>query len=306
MSAVGDRLAIGATPVPFRVTTWSPPLALSEMTTAPPQGPAEAGRKVTLRVQFAPAASTVPQLFVSGKLLEVLATLEMVNEALPVLVSVTTWGALTAPAAWFPKVRLVGDRLATRAARPEPVRLAVWGLPGALSTIDSVPVRLPAAVGVNTTLIVQCAPAATEAPQSLVWPKSPVVVIPEIDSAAFPVLESVIACAALGLATLWLLKFTLDGNRLAAGAFVPPVPVRLTVCGLPPALSLIETEPVRAPEAVGVKVTVTVQWAPGAIELPQLFVWAKSPPAVMPVRFSAAPPVLLRVTVWAPLVLLSG
>ena len=113
---MGDRLASGAAPVPFSDTTWSPPLALSATTSAPPQGPAEGGRKATLTVQFAPAASVLAQLFVSGKLTEVLVTLEIINETEPVLVSVTTWGVLAEPAPWFPKVRLLGDRLATGAA----------------------------------------------------------------------------------------------------------------------------------------------------------------------------------------------
>ena len=41
-----------------------------------------------------------------------------------------------------------------------PVRLDVWGLPCALSFTDKVPVRVPVAVGVNTTLILQLALAA--------------------------------------------------------------------------------------------------------------------------------------------------
>lgn len=51
-----------------------------------------------------------------------------------------------------------------------------------------------------------------------------------------------------------------------------PVPVRLTVCGLPEALSLNVNVPVLVPTAVGEKTTLTAQLAPGAIEVPQLFV----------------------------------
>src|SRR5215467_1024308 len=43
-----------------------------------------------------------------------------------------------------------------------------------------------------------------------------------------------------------------------------PVPVNGAVCGLPLALSVIETEPVRVPVAVGLKVTLMVQLAPEA------------------------------------------
>jgi hypothetical protein len=44
----------------------------------------------------------------------------------------------------------------------------------------------------------------------------------------------------------------------------------------------IETEAVRVPLAEGVKVTLMVQLAPAATELPQVLVWAKSP-AFVPV-----------------------
>ena len=43
---------------------------------------------------------------------------------------------------------------------PVPARLAVCGLPGALSEMDKVPVRVTSAVGVKVTEIVQLAPAA--------------------------------------------------------------------------------------------------------------------------------------------------
>ena len=68
---------------------------------------------------------------------------------------------------WLPKARLVGERL-TRAAVPVPVRLTVCGLPLALSVMLSEAVRLPVAAGVNVTLMVHLALAATELPQVLV------------------------------------------------------------------------------------------------------------------------------------------
>ena len=51
-----------------------------------------------------------------------------------------------------------------------------------------------------------------------------------------------------------------------------PVPERLTVCGLPLALSVTISVPVREPTAVGVKVTLMAQLEFAASELPQLFV----------------------------------
>jgi hypothetical protein len=53
-----------------------------------------------------------------------------------------------------------------------------------------------------------------------------------------------------------------------------PVPVIFTVCGLVLALSLITSVDVRVPIAFGEKVTLIVQWAAAASELPQVLVWA--------------------------------
>jgi hypothetical protein len=74
------------------------------------------------------------------------------------------------------------------------------------------------------------------------------------------------------------------------------VPLRATVWGLFAALSLIVIDPDRAPGAVGVKVTVTVQLLPAASELPQVFVCEKSPVATMLESVSAAVPPLVTDT----------
>ncbi len=49
-----------------------------------------------------------------------------------------------------------------------------------------------------------------------------------------------------------------------------PVPVRVTFCGLPEAVSATETVPVAVPAAVGLKVTLIVQLAPDARLVPQV------------------------------------
>jgi len=74
---------------------------------------------------------------------------------------------------------------------------------------------------------------------------------------ALPVLLRVTVCAVLGVATDCLPKARLVGESPSTGAV--PVPERLTVCGLPLALSEMLTEAVRLPLAVGVKVTLIVQ-----------------------------------------------
>lgn len=80
-----------------------------------------------------------------------------------------------------------------------------------------------------------------------------------------------------------------------------PVPDSVTDCGLPVALSATESEAVRVPDAVGVKVTMMLQVLPAAREVPHTFVWEKSPALVpmmeMPVMLSAALPLFVRVTV---------
>ena len=52
-----------------------------------------------------------------------------------------------------------------------------------------------------------------------------------------------------------------------------PLPVRLTVWGLLPALSVMVRVPVRVPVTVGVKVTLMVQLPPAATDVPQVLFW---------------------------------
>src|SRR5271169_1429408 len=71
-----------------------------------------------------------------------------------------------------------------------------------LSVMVRVPLSAPVAVGVNVTLIVQDALAATLLPQVLVWLKLAPVPMLAMASALPPVLLRVTACDALGVATL--------------------------------------------------------------------------------------------------------
>ena len=175
------------------------------------------------------------------------------------------------PTAWLAKVRLAGDRLAATAV-PWPVRLTLCGLPVALSVMASEAARPLAAEGVKETLMVQLAPAATEPPQLLDCAKSPAFVpetaMPLTVNAALPELVRVTARAALVAPTAWLAKVRLVGDRLAAA--VAPVPVRLTLCGLPVALSVRVRAAVRVPATAGIKVTLIVQLEPAATLDPQL------------------------------------
>lgn len=87
---------------------------------------------------------------------------------------------------------------------------------------------------------------------------------------------------------------------------VAPVPVSAAICGLPAALSFIETEALRVPAAEGAKVMLSVQFAPAATLEPQVLVWAKSPAfapvSEIPATVSTEPPLFVSVMVWAALV----
>ena len=89
------------------------------------------------------------------------------------------------------------------------------------------------------------------------------------------------------------------GDALALGALVvPPVPVSDTTCGLPLALSLTVSEPVRVPVAVGLNLTLIVQLPRTARELPQVPrpPQVKSPEMVSVPKLMVELPVLVKVT----------
>ena len=95
----------------------------------------------------------------------------------------------------------------------------------------------------------------------------------------------------------------LDGGGCITGGFGPvvittPVPLRVTVCGLPVASSKIVTEPVLVPAPSGLKVTEICSQAPAHMVFPQVLVWEKSPPVTTLKIASEALPVLVRAIVW--------
>ena len=106
-------------------------------------------------------------------------------------------------------------------------------------------------------------------------------------------LVTVTVCGELVLPTATVPKFREIGDT----TIDCPVPERATVCGLPGALSLNDNVPLRAPFFVGVKVTLTAQFAPAATVAPQVLfeIW-KSPLAVILEMLRVALPELVRVT----------
>jgi hypothetical protein len=76
-----------------------------------------------------------------------------------------------------------------------------------------------------------------------------------------------------------------------------PVPLKVTVCGLLLALSVIVNVPLTVPVAEGVNVTLIVQPPPAAMLAPQLLDWAKLlGETVMPDKVSVALPESVTVT----------
>jgi len=161
----------------------------------------------------------------------------------------------------------------------------------------------PLAVGAKVTDAVHDAPAARELPQVLVSANGGPAAIEEIVAVAVPVFLIVTVCAAAVEPTASLPNATEVGVavRVAVAAAVP-VPDRATV--KVPLVALLDTvsEPDALPVPVGVKVTLAVQEAPAARELPQVLVSANGDPAVIEEIAAAAVPVLEIVTVCAALV----
>jgi hypothetical protein len=141
--------------VPVRPTVCGDPEALSATVTEADRLPAEAGVKVTVMVQVAPAASEVPQLLLSPKLLEFVPVMDMpviVSGAVPVFDRVVDCVAAAVPTCVPGKVSVLLVSVACGAV-PIPLSAAVWGEPEALSTTEMEAERLPAEAGVKVTVI---------------------------------------------------------------------------------------------------------------------------------------------------------
>jgi hypothetical protein len=145
------------------------------------------------------------------------------------------------------------------------------GLPGALSVIVIVALRVPVAVGVKLTPTEQilppgpCCSVPGEMGQPLLMAKSPALapasVMELIVTGEVPVLVS----STLGLMGLGV-AFACGGNVMLVGPIssacegATPLPVSVIVAGLPAApVYLIVIVAVRVPAAVGVKVTLVLQ-----------------------------------------------
>ena len=139
----------------------------------------------------------------------------------------------------------------------------------ALSVIVRVPVAVPLDGAVNLTVIVQLALPARLEPQlldSLKLVDPDVTAMLVMGTAELPPLASV---------TAWDVLEGENERLVGEAETLVPVPLRLTDCGLPLALSVMVSVPVTGPPAVGVKVTLIVQFDPAATLVPQLLVSEK-------------------------------
>ena len=132
-------------------------------------------------------------------------------------------------------------------------------------------------------------------PQVSVSAKSPLALMLVNISVALPTLVTVTLCLLLVAPTNWFPKGKAVAERLMAGPNGVPVPVRLTDCGLSPALSMTTREPTRVPVAAGVNVTLMEQDALAARVAGHIEA-VKSPVAVTPVMFNVSLPELVSVT----------
>jgi hypothetical protein len=138
----------------------------------------------------------------------------------------------------------------------------------ALSAIDTAAPRDPIAVGVNVTLIEQLALTASVAGLAghvLDCAKSPALV-PVIAmlvklSVPGPLLVTVMLWAALVVFVVWLPNITLVVEIPTTGIGATPMPLNVTLWGLPLPLSVRVTAALRDAAAVGVNVTLIVQLA---------------------------------------------
>jgi len=134
----------------------------------------------------------------------------MASAAFPLFVNVTLCAALVVDTCKLVNVKLVGLSVTAGAggAVPVPLNPTLCGLPLALSVTFKLAVRIPVAVGVKLTLMVQLAPAAIVlglSGQVFAWPKSlalvPLIPIPLIVSGAVPLFVRVTVCVPLAVFT---------------------------------------------------------------------------------------------------------
>ena len=116
-------------------------------------------------------ATDAPQVLLTPKspeLVPMSVMLVMLRVPVPVLVSTTVRTVLVVETVWLPKLSEDGLReIPADVAVPVPVNVVMCGVVVELSATDRLAVLVPAAVGVNVTVITQLAPEAIVPTQGL-------------------------------------------------------------------------------------------------------------------------------------------
>jgi hypothetical protein len=197
-----------ATPLPTSGTSVGELVASLTMCSDPVNVATPPALNVTCTAHTPPDCSDAPQRWKlvapvsvgsSVKPLPVTLIEPMLSVALPTLVMTKSCGELVVPTSSGAKSPEPGETwmMAAWATSPVPDNATVCGLPAAFVATVSVPARVPVAIGVKVTSIVQLAPTAREFPHDEVKAKSPLTVIEEIASAPGPLLVRVTVCAGL-------------------------------------------------------------------------------------------------------------
>jgi len=224
---VGERPSTGAVavvsvPVPERLTSCGLPRPIQMLIEAV-RLPLAEGVNFTLIAQLLPAATDLPHVLVSAKLLPLAPWTERLvisKPALLVLLRVTVRAVLVVRTCWLPKARLVCERLTADVLILK--RLVACGLPVALS--------------VRVTLVVFS-------------------VVP-------PLFVSVTAWALLVLPSTWLANIMLGGDKFAVGCSTPVPDSAMLLVRLLASLT-IDRVPVTLPPTGGANSTLKVAlwWA---------------------------------------------
>lgn len=256
--------------------------ALSLTCNVPVVNPVWVGVKTTLIVHVDLAARLDEQVVAETLNSPVVETLIPVSATACRLVSVKVFATLDFPTAVFANVAATGVSLSC--TPPTPESDTVCGLLPALSVTVKVPVRVPSAVGVKTTSILQFCFAASVAPQGLVLvpcAKSPDVAMLEMLSVEVPVLVTVTALPGLVAPMITVPQVSDDGDTVTVGptlvtvnvivvveVMVPDTPVIVTV--LVPMVAVALAVKVSALEVVagfGLNAAVTPFGRPEAVKV---------------------------------------
>ena len=166
-----------AAPVPARLSTPSPLLALEARVSVALRAPTMPGVKAKVTLQLAPTARELPALQVPLRMKSLAAVpvsvrALKVNVAAPLLLTVTVWLALVLPTVCAANVSVAAFNAiaGSGVAVPVPLSETPDGEPTALCVIERFALRAPLAAGVNAILSTQDPPAAMLAPAVQVLP----------------------------------------------------------------------------------------------------------------------------------------